>query len=125
MEEFSRGRPEGSPSDPGEGGAAVRTPSKGDSSAPGSVPRSDPPSDSPTLIDLPSVSRVDSSDSPTMVDIPAQTGIDPSDSPTLVDHPAVLGPDSPTMVGSTSWPASPTPTLRAPRPQSGASMLQP
>ena len=35
MEEFSRGRPDGKPSDPGEGGAALRTPSKGDSSSPG------------------------------------------------------------------------------------------
>ena len=49
MEEFSRGRPDGKPSDPGEGGAAVRTPSKGDSSSPGAAP----PSDSPTLIDIP------------------------------------------------------------------------
>ena len=49
MEEFSRGRPDGKPSDPGEGGAAVRTPSKGDSSSPGTPP----PSDSPTLIDIP------------------------------------------------------------------------
>ena len=49
MEEFSRGRPDGKPSDPGEGGAAVRTPSKGDSSSPALAP----PSDSPTLIDIP------------------------------------------------------------------------
>ena len=40
MEEFSRGRPGGKPSDSGEGGAAVRT-SKGDSSSSGSIPPED------------------------------------------------------------------------------------
>ena len=53
MEDFSRGRPDKEPSVPGEGGAATRTPSKGDSSSPGSAP----PSDSPTLIDIPSPLR--------------------------------------------------------------------
>ena len=68
MEDFSRGRPDKEPSVPGEGGAATRTPSKGDSSSPGSAP----PSDSPTLIDIPSPLRdvtPPSSDSPTMVDM--------------------------------------------------------
>ena len=119
MEEFSRDRPKGSPSDPGEGGAAVRTPSKGDSSSPGSIPRPVSPSDSPTLIDIPASGAGDPSDSPTMVDVPGP-GSDPTDSPTLVD----LGPDSPTMVGGTSWPA-PAPSLRTPRPQNSPSMLQP
>ena len=119
MEEFSRDRPKGSPSDPGEGGAAVRTPSKGDSSSPGSIPRPISPSDSPTLIDIPASGASDPSDSPTMIDVPGR-GSDPNDSPTLVD----LGPDSPTMVGGTSWPAPP-PSVRAPRPQNSPSMLQP
>src|SRR5713101_8032376 len=115
MEEFSRDRPKGSPSDPGEGGAAVRTPSKGDSSSPGSVSRPVSPSDSPTLIDIPASSSSVSSDSPTLVDIPGGSGSGPSD----------LGPDSPTMIGSGSWPATPTPTPPAPRSQSSPSMLQP
>ena len=119
MEEFSRDRPKGSPSDPGEGGAAVRTPSKGDSSSPGSIPRPISPSDSPTLIDIPASGASDPSDSPTMVDIPGR-GSDPTDSPTLVD----LGPDAPTMVGGTSWPA-PRALTAAPRPQNNPSMLQP
>ncbi len=115
MEEFSRGRPDGKPSDPGEGGAAVRTPSKGDSSSPGAAP----PSDSPTLIDIPGQSTsVPSSDSPTMVDIP---GSNPSDSPTMVDN---LGPDSPTMVEGSPLPGKPAPP-RIQRSQSNPSMLQP
>src|SRR5690348_7465495 len=117
MEEFSRDRPKGSP-DPGEGGATLRAPSKGDSSSPGSVRRPIPPSDSPTLV--PGSDSGDASDSPTLVDIPRVSGSDPSDSPTMVDHPADLGPDSPTMIGSGSWPAAPTPTPRAPRPQNNA-----
>ncbi len=92
MEEFSRGRPDGKPSDAGEGGAALRTPSKGDSSSPGTAP----PSDSPTLIDIPGPTPVPSSDSPTMVDIP---DVNSPDSPTMVDIP---GPDSPTMVEGVS-----------------------
>ena len=118
MEDFSRGRPDGKPSDPGEGGAAVRTPSKGDSSSPGTAP----PSDSPTLIDIPSpnpsVSKpsIPSSDSPTMVDLP---GGDPSDSPTMVD----LGPDSPTMIEGTPLPGKSAP--RTQKVQSNLSMLQP
>ncbi len=115
MEEFSRGRPDGKPSDPGEGGAAVRTPSKGDSSSPGAPP----PSDSPTLIDLPGQSaKVPASDAPTMLHIP---GSDPSDSPTMVDH---LGPDSPTIVEGSPLPGKPSPP-RVQRPQSNPSMLQP
>ena len=115
MEEFSRGRPDGKPSDPGEGGAAVRTPSKGDSSSPGTPP----PSDSPTLIDVPGQNTsVPASDSPTMVDVP---GSNPSDSPTLVDN---LGPDSPTMIDGGTGPGKPAPP-RMPRPQSNPSMLQP
>ncbi len=119
MEEFSRGRPDQNPSDPGEGGAAVRTPSKGDSSSPGSVPASD----SPTLISIPVTSGSDPADSPTLV--PGGPGSDPSDSPTMVDHPADFGPDSPTMVGGTPWPVTPTPTPRVQRPQGNPSMLQP
>ncbi len=125
MEEFSRGRPEGSPSDPGEGGAAIRTPSKGDSSSSGSVTRPAPSSDSPTLIDIPAPSHSDPSDSPTRVDIPGGTGSDPSDSPTLVGHAPDFGPDSPTMIGSGPWPAAPTPTPRAQKSPSNPSMLQP
>src|SRR5713226_1615295 len=125
MEEFSRGRPEGSPSDPGEGGAAIRTPSKGDSSSSGSVTRPAPSSDSPTLIDIPAPSHSDPSDSPTRVDIPGGTGSDPSDSPTLVGHAPDFGPDSPTMIGSGPWPAAPTPTPRTQRVQNNSSMLQP
>ena len=109
MEDFSRGRPDKKPSDPGEGGAAIRTPSKGDSSSPGTAPPSDSPtlidtpnplrdvtapsSDSPTMVDIP---RGSSSDSPTMVDIPGGSS---SDSPTMVDIPSDMGPDSPTMIG--------------------------
>ena len=101
MEEFSRGRPDGKPSDAGEGGAALRTPSKGDSSSPGTAP----PSDSPTLIDIPGPGTpVPSSDSPTMVDIP---DVNSPDSPTMVDIP---GPDSPTMVeGVSPLPGKPAP----------------
>ena len=115
MEEFSRGRPDGKPSEPGEGGAAVRTPSKGDSSSPGAAP----PSDSPTLIDIPGQSTsVPSSDSPTIVDVP---GSNPSDSPTMVDG---LGPDSPTMIEGGTGPGKPAPP-RVQRSQSNPSMLQP
>ncbi|HYM08813.1 MAG TPA: protein kinase, partial [Terriglobales bacterium] len=115
MEEFSRGRPDGKPSDAGEGGAALRTPSKGDSSSPGTTA----PSDSPTLIDIPNPSTpAPASDSPTMVDIPGGSS---SDSPTLVD----LGPDSPTMVeGASPLPGKPAPRIQ-PRPQSNPSMLAP
>ncbi|HEX3353799.1 MAG TPA: tetratricopeptide repeat protein [Terriglobales bacterium] len=120
MEEFSRGRSDRNPSDPGEGGAAIRTPRKGDSSSPGSVPSSD----SPTIIDHPAPGS-DPSDSPTIIEIPGRASSDPSDSPTLVDHSSTLGPDSPTMVGGTPWPVSPSPTPRAPRTQAGSSMLQP
>ncbi len=94
MEEFSRGRPEEKPSDSGEGGAAVRTPSKGDSSSSGTILS---PSDSPTLVDVPGKGSVSPSDSPTMVELPPS---DPFDSPTMVDHQADFGPDSPTMVDS-------------------------
>jgi eukaryotic-like serine/threonine-protein kinase len=118
MDEFSRGRPDRKPSDPGEGGAVVRTPSKGDSSSPGSVP----PSDSPTLIDIPAPrTSVPASDSPTMVDIPSH---DPSDSPTMVDISSHLGPDSPTMIEGTPLPGKPAPP-RVQRPQSNPSTLQP
>ena len=118
MEDFSRGRQDRKPSDPGEGGAAVRTPSKGDSSSQGSVP----PSDSPTLIDIPGHSvipghgaSVPSSDSPTMVDIP--------DGGSSVDHPPDMGPDSPTMVGTSS--VSGNSPAWGPRVQSNPMMLQP
>ncbi|MGA9814448.1 MAG: tetratricopeptide repeat protein [Terriglobales bacterium] len=93
----------------------MRTPSKGDSSSPGTPP----PSDSPTLIDVPGQNTsVPASDSPTMVDVP---GSNPSDSPTLVDN---LGPDSPTMIDGGTGPGKPAPP-RMPRPQSNPSMLQP
>src|SRR5260370_27321779 len=124
MEEFSRGRSEASPSDPGEGGAVVRTPSRGDSSSPGSVSRPVPPADSPTLV--PGSNSGDASDSPPLIDIPGRSVSHPSDSPTLVDHSSDMGPDSPTMIGSGSWPATPTPpSTRLPRPQNSPSMLQP
>ena len=123
MEEFSRGRPDERPSDPGEGGAAIRTPSKGDSSSPGSIPNPVLPSDSPTLVDVPISNFTDPSDSPTLV--PGGSGIAPSDSPTMVDLPSGLGPDSPTMVGGTPWPAASAPPPRAQRPGSNSSMLQP
>src|SRR5882724_4229958 len=116
MEEFSRGRPDGKPSDPGEGGAAVRTPSKGDSSSPGAAP----PSDAPTLIEIPG-HGASSSDSPTMVDIPS---VNPSDSPTMVDIPSGLGPDSPTMIEGGPMPGKPAPP-RVHKFQSNPSMLQP
>ncbi len=114
MEESSRGRFDGKPSDAGEGGPALRTPSKGDSSSPGAAP----PSDSPTLIDIPGSSTpVPSSDSPTMVDIPTNS----SDSPTMVDTP---GPDSPTMVeGVSPLPGKPAPWK--PRAQASPAMLEP
>ena len=105
MEKFSQGRPDGKPSEPGEGGAAIRTPSKGDSSSPGSAP----PSDSPTLIDIPGASTsVPDSDSPTMVDLPGggSSGSSSSDSPTMVDVP---DPDAPTMIEGTPLPARPAP----------------
>jgi serine/threonine protein kinase/tetratricopeptide (TPR) repeat protein len=115
MEEFTRGRPDGKPSDAGEGGAALRTPSKGDSSSPGTAP----PSDSPTLIDIPGSSTpVPSSDSPTMVDIP---DVNSPDSPTMVDIP---GPDSPTMAeGVSPLPGKPAPWK--PRAQASPAMLEP
>ena len=115
MEEFPRGRPDGKPSEPGEGGAVVRTPSKGDSSSPGVAP----PSDAPTLIGIPGQNtNVPASDSPTMVDIP---GSNPSDSPTMVD---ALGSDSPTMIDGAPGPGKPPPP-RVQRPQSNPSTLQP
>src|SRR5882724_738498 len=115
MEESSRGRTDGKPSDAGEGGAALRTPSKGDSSSPGTAP----PSDSPTLIDIPGSSTpVPSSDSPTMVDIP---DVNSPDSPTMVDIP---GPDSPTMVeGVSPLPGKPAPWK--PRAHASPAMLEP
>jgi serine/threonine protein kinase/tetratricopeptide (TPR) repeat protein len=119
MEDFSRGRPDGKPSDAGEGGPALRTPSKGDSSSPGTAP----PSDSPTLIDIPSPipgprTAVPSSNSPTMVDIPDANS---PDAPTMVDIP---GPDSPTMVeGVSPLPGKPAPWK--PRAQTSPQMLEP
>ena len=104
MEEFSRGRPDQNPSDPGEGGAAARIALQGRQPSPGSVP---------------------ASDSPTLISIPVTSGSDPSDSPTMGHHPADFGPDSPTMVGGTPWPVTPTPTPRVQRPQGNSSMLQP
>jgi hypothetical protein len=113
MDELSRGRPQGKPLDPSEGGAAVRTPSQGDSSSSGSIL---PPSDSPTLVDIPIRTIGNPSDSPTLVDL---GGTDASDSPTLVG----FGPDSPTMIDSGPLPARPTPTAQ--RFQNNPSMLPP
>src|SRR5438874_8737355 len=101
VEEFSRGRPGGKPSDSGEGGAVVRT-SKGDSSSSGSIL----PEDSPTLIEIPIRTIGNSSDSPTLVDL---GGRDPSDSQTLVDH-LSFGPDSPTMIDGGTVAAKPLPS---------------
>jgi tetratricopeptide (TPR) repeat protein/predicted Ser/Thr protein kinase len=106
----------------------VRTPAKGDSSSSGIPSGPDSPSDSPTLIDIPAStfkdrSFNDPSDSPTLV--PGGPGSDPSDSPTLIDNSTAFGPDAPTMVGGSTWPVSPTPTSRLPRPQSSPSMIQP
>ena len=96
MEEFSRGRPEEKPSDPGEGGATVRTPSQGGSSSSGSILPPEPP--------------------------PRRTNpSDPSDLPTVVDYDAELGPDSPTRVDSSPVPGRLLPPI--PRTQS-SSMLQ-
>src|SRR5438094_8331525 len=50
--------------DPGNRGAAVRTPSKPDSPPPGITPESD----SPTLVDIPSDNSSDAPDAPTMID---------------------------------------------------------
>ena len=50
MEEFSRGRPDGKPSDPGEGGAALARLPRVTALLPALAPA---PSDSPTLIDIP------------------------------------------------------------------------
>jgi len=80
MEDRDRPRPEND--SPDWGGAAVRVPSKGDSSSPGTGPSSDTPtlvppgyssSDSPTLIDV-----GPSSDSPTMIDVPPGPAGSPS-----------------------------------------------
>ncbi len=92
----------------------MRTPSKGDSSSPGTTP----PSDSPTLIDIPGPGTpVPSSDSPTMVDIPGNS----PDSPTMVDIP---GPDSPTMIEGVS-PLPGKPPAWKPRAQASPAMLEP
>jgi len=116
MEESSRGRSDGKPSDAGEGGPALRTPSKGDSSSPGAAP----PSDSPTLIDISgSGTPVPSSDSPTMVDIP---DVNSPDSPTMVDIP---GPDSPTMVEGAASPLTGKPAAWKPRAQASPTTLEP
>ena len=86
MEKLSRGRPEEKPSDPGEGGAAVRTPSKGDRPSSGTIlPQALPPVDQ---------TAGDASDTPTFVDVTAHS----SDASTMVDDTLDLGPDSPTMI---------------------------
>jgi len=68
------------------------------------------------MVDIP---RGSSSDSPTMVDIPGNS----SDSPTMVDIPSELGPDSPTMVGTSPVPGRP-PAWK-PRVQNNPLMLEP
>src|SRR3989442_10797739 len=109
MGEPTRGRPEGHSPDPGDGGAAVRTPSKGESSSSDLAH----PSDSPTLVDSPKGADSHPSDSPTLVDLPAETG---PDAPTMID----AGPDAPTLAD-----AGPLPRPRAPRPvsQSGGQFV--
>src|SRR5438876_8634477 len=64
MEEHGPVRPPQDSPDPGNRGAAVRTPSKPDSPAPGITPESD----SPTLVDIPSGNSSDAPDAPTMID---------------------------------------------------------
>src|SRR5437763_17031089 len=98
MEEFSRGRPGGKPSDSGEGGAAVRT-SKGVSSSSGSIP----PEDSPTLIDIPIRTIGNYSDSPTLVDLGSS---EPVDSLRRVGH-LSFGADSRSMIDPASFGAIP------------------
>jgi len=102
MGEPTRGRPEGHAPDPGDGGAAVRTPSKGESSSSDLAN----PADSPTLVDSPKGADSHPSDSPTLVDLPGETG---PDAPTMID----AGPDAPTLAD-----AGPLPGPRAPRPVS-------
>src|SRR5438874_11262827 len=114
MEEFSRGRPGGKPSDSGEGGAAVRT-SKGDSSSSGSIP----PEDSPTLIDIPIGTIVNSSDSPTLLDLGSSA---PAASPPRVDH-LSFGLDSPTLIHAGTLAAKPNAFAR--NTQCTVSTLQP
>src|SRR3989441_6901260 len=109
MGEPTRGRPEGHSPDPGDGGAGVRTPSKGESSSSDLAN----PSDSPTLVDSPRGADSHPSDSPTLVDLPGETG---PDAPTMID----AGPDAPTLTD-----AGPLPRPRAPRPvsQSGGQFV--
>src|SRR3989449_10605222 len=109
MGEPTRGRPEGHSPDPGDGGAGVRTPAKGESS---SSDLADP-SDSPTLVDSPRGADSHPSDSPTLADVPGETG---PDAPTMID----AGPDAPTLTD-----AGPLPKPRAPRPvsQSGGQFV--
>src|SRR5713226_5314404 len=109
MGEPTRGRPEGHSPDPGDGGAAVRTPSKGESSSSDFAN----PADSPTLVDSPRGADSHPSDSPTLVDLPGETG---PDAPTMID----AGPDAPTLAD-----AGPLPRPRAPRPvsQSGGQFV--
>src|SRR5712691_7571860 len=67
MEEHGPVRPAQDSPDPGNRGAAVRTPSKPDSPPPGITPESD----SPTLVDIPSGNTSDAPDAPdapTMID---------------------------------------------------------
>src|SRR5437870_7517576 len=112
MEESSRGRPPNKSGDSAKGGAGVRTPSPGDSSSSGTIP----PSDSPTLIDVPHRSSIDSSDSPTIVNF--ETG-PPADAPTMVDLGAGNAADAPTLIDSV--PSKP----RAPRSQTFLTAQQP
>src|SRR3989441_6984357 len=109
MGEPTRGRPEGHSPDPGDGGAGVRTPSKGESSSSDFAN----PADSPTLVDSPRGADSHPSDSPTLVDLPGETG---PDAPTMID----AGPDAPTLTD-----AGPLPRPRAPRPvsQSGGQFV--
>src|SRR2546428_3721960 len=109
MGEPTRGRPEGHSPDPGDGGAGVRTPSKGESSSSDFAN----PADSPTLVDSPRGADSHPSDSPTLADLPGETG---PDAPTMID----AGPDAPTLTD-----AGPLPRPRAPRPvsQSGGQFV--
>ena len=86
-----RDRPRSEKDSPDWGGAAVRVPSKGDSSTPGASP-----SDAPTIIGPPPSSA---SDSPTVIDIRPSSL--PSDAQTLIDVSYSSNPsDAPTMVGA-------------------------
>src|SRR5437899_3492606 len=83
MEEHGPVRPAQDSPDPGNRGAAVRTPSKPDSPAQGIAPESD----SPTLVDIPSGNSSDAPDAPTMIDIALPQAKQSSQSSALYGQP--------------------------------------